>query len=229
MIVLGVLAVLLGVFNAYKIRTFDPAEFNSVPEVRQQLDEQVALLESMGLSLHGVMLFSAALTLGIGAVLGALGFGVRSGRTAAMVGSIILVAVVLLLMALALLATLAQGAMTGSPVAVAQSCFPAMIVAALSVLLVWLIRAVRAAPHLKYARQWSQWQATQMEQARQYFQQQPQAPPAAPPPAAPQRGAGGYHQYPVPPASPPAAQPPPSSAPASNPPGDRPDGPPTEG
>jgi hypothetical protein len=240
MIALGVMAVVLAVVSAYHANRFDPAEFQSVPEARKQLDEQIALVESLGLSLRGVWLFSAALTLGVGAVMGALGFGVRAGRMVPVVLSIMLAAVVLLFMALALLGGIVQGVASGSPAVLLQSCFPFAIAGAMVLLLVWLIRAARAAPRIAYARQVQEYQAAYQRQARQYFQQQSSAPQqggpaqtqATPPPAA----TGGYHQYPVPPAAPPAAAPPgaavprsPELPPVSPSPGDHADGPPPQG
>jgi hypothetical protein len=220
MIVLGALAALLGILSAYRANTFDPAELNSVPEARKQYDEQIAMIESVGLSFRGVGLFVAGVTLGVGAVMGALGFGVRAGKMVPVVMSIMLTGVLLLFMGLAVLGGVVQGAASGSPLMLAQSCFPFLLSAAMVLLLVWLIRAVRNAPHLTYARQLAEYQAAHYQQAREYYQHQAAAAPQpgiqpapqpgtqpAPPPALPAASAGGYHQYPVSQPAPPAPQP----------------------
>jgi hypothetical protein len=240
MIVLGVLAALLGILSAYRANTFDPAELNSVPEARKQYDEQVALIESVGLSFRGVGLFVAGVTLGVGAVMGALGFGVRAGKMVPVMLSIMLAAVLLLIMGLAVLGGVVQGAASGSPLMLAQSCFPFLLSAAMVLLLVWLIRAARNAPHLTYARQLAEYQATHYQQAREFYQHHaaaaPQtgtqpgtqpAPPSDPPHAPPAASAGGYHQYPVSQPAPPQSQPAPPPGPAAS--GDSSDGPPAQG
>ena len=208
MIVLGTLAVLLGLLSAYRANTFDTAEWSRAPEVRQQLEQQFAAFERAGISPRTVLLVFAAIPLVLGAALGALGFLVRGGGIVPIAVSIALASLLVLLFGVALAATASQGGMF----MVIGLCSYVVPLALMVLLLVWLVQAARAAAPLAWARQAAQGQLAQYQgQQQQYFQQpsapggpaappRPPGPPLSTPPAPPPAAAGGYHQYPPPPA-----------------------------
>ena len=203
MIGLGALAVLFGLASAWHASRFDPADLNIPPEAQREMVKQLEEVEKQtGISARRLMTVAAAVPLVLGAVLGGLGFFVRGGRFGPVVGGLVLVALASLLLGMATLVGVAQGAAMGGPaLALAVLLVYGVPLALMVFLLLLLVRAARLSSGVDLARQQMQAQMLYYQQQQQAFLRASPQPPAA-------RGLG-YHQYAPPkaPAAPPPVEP----------------------
>ena len=212
MIVMGVLAVLFGLAVAVAGAMCLTPELLQRPEFKQLRDQIDQIERDSGTSAQKMFVWTGAVPLAIGAVLGAMGFIVRAGNRGAITASMVVVSGTIVLLALAVLVTLVQGLSTGQgPQAVLGACFYSVPVVLLLVVMAWLIQAARAAPKVEWARQHYQSQLWQYQQHQQaYLQNAQQQPMNAPPPGqqSPQQpppSGMGYHIS-TPPISPGASE-----------------------
>jgi hypothetical protein len=209
MIVLGVLSVACGLCLAFMGGMMDSPEMLQSPQY-QQLQQQFQQIErETGLTLQRFFVVMGIVPLAIGAILGALGFFVRGGGKVAVMGSIVLVSILLVGLALVILGGIIQAlTIGGGPEFMIGICVYIIPLGLLLLLLVWLIQAARASSRVELARQQYQMQMWQYEQYQQaYLQQNLQQQGTVPPPT----GMG----YGYPPAQQPAA--PPGAAPSTPP------------
>ena len=226
MIVVGALSVGCGLCTAYHARNFDPGQAGASPEVQQQLQQQISLFETQtGMSFQNVLAAMGIIPLVIGAVVGAVGFYVRTGSFGWTVAATVITAGLLLITLGVLLVGLIQGAAAGPVFALAATCIYGAPATLLALLMGWLVQAIRAGSHVEAARQRYQAQLWQYQQYQQAYLQQAQQ---SQPPAG-----MGYH-YPMPPAlqqpapGVPPPPPPPPAAEAAEP-KEPPDGPAAQG
>lgn len=192
MIVLGALSVVCGLCMASMGALLNNPEMTSQPQYAQMQQQFQQIEREFGITVQQFFVFMGAVPLAAGAILGALGFGVRGGAKGVIIASLVYVAILLSLLGLAILAGLVQGlALGGGPEIIVGLCFYAAPFAMLAVVLVWLIQAWRAFPKIEWARQHYQSQMWQYQQYQQAYLQNPQ-PPSAPggPPPPPPTGVG---------------------------------------
>jgi hypothetical protein len=213
MIAVGVMAVVCGLFLAYRANESDLEQLAPTPEAQREAQQQIEWLESQtGISFHTLALIVAFVPLAIGALVGGVGFYVRGGSLGWTIAGMILVGVMALMTAVALLLGVIQGAAGAPIVAVASVCQFGLPLALLVILFIWLVQAVRAASGVALARKQYEAQLWQYQHYQQAYLQHTQQ---RPPP--PQQGLGyGYPPSPAPPpadASPDGKEPPDGASP----------------
>lgn len=211
MIVLGVLAVACGLCLAATGSVIDNPELAQSPQYQQMQQQFQQVERELGITLRQFFVFMGAVPLAMGAILGALGFGVRGGRRGVAIASIVFVGILLAVLGLVILGGLVQAVATGArPEMLLGMCVYGVPFALLLMVMVWLVQAVRGAQKVEWARRQYQAQMWHYQQYQQAYLQQGQ-PPAQPPP-------GMGYGYPPPPAAPsqfqaPAPPPPPAERP----------------
>ena len=218
MIVLGVLAVLFGLCLAFMGTMFDNPEFTSSPQYAQMQQQFQQVERELGIPVQRLFVIMGAVPLAIGAILGALGFGVRGGSRGVAIGAIVFVALLLALLGVVMLGGLVQLlASGGRPDMLLGMCVYGVPFVLLIFVTVWLVQAVRAAGAIEAAQRNYHAQMWQYQQQQQAYLRPGQPP--APSQPGPTPSGMGYH-VPPPPQTP--AAPPPE-------PKDPPDGPPAAG